>query len=140
LISLLLFSSLFSSCDDDSIVPVLDQFEIPVDLAGTWSAVGYECDSADIDISVTPQRIAITHADNGDVTAIKTIGDPCVPAGQTTFTGNYNRLDKGFGITWTENSDIESSINTLAVNIQVTDKDNMHIGDDVFKIVEFRRQ
>ena len=66
-----------------------------IDLTGDWSAQGYRCTST----NSGTQRIGIVHIlETGSVIATKIIGDPCVKAGEETFSGSYDGMASSFNV------------------------------------------
>jgi hypothetical protein len=59
--------------------------ETSIDLSGLWTAEGYTCPGA---VPVPPEQVSIVQSEN-TVTATKTVGDDCIPAGVVTFKGTY---------------------------------------------------
>lgn len=87
----ILFGAIFfSSCGEDVSNP-------ETDLSGSWIGEGYLCGGA-----VYSENIRIDHdTKTGKVVATKVTGDPCVPAGNVTFSGVYNGKDPSFAATYT---------------------------------------
>jgi hypothetical protein len=85
----------------------------PVDLTGTWESE-YQCPFGTFQREV----VVIQHID-GQLTAIKRVGDPCVPAGHVTFAGILT--EEINSIRQTVGSPEEPSVTSVAVTITVLD-------------------
>ena len=85
----------------------------PVDLTGTWESE-YQCPFGTFQREV----VVIQHIDD-QLTAIKRVGDPCVPAGHVTFAGILT--EEINSIRQTVGSPEEPSVTSVAVTITVLD-------------------
>ncbi|MEZ4942154.1 MAG: papain-like cysteine protease family protein [Saprospiraceae bacterium] len=90
-ISLLLAVVVASCC-----ITCTPEKEEPLNLSGTWIGTGYQCPIGDYH----RETVQITHEGNS-ITAVKITGDPCVPAGNVTFSGTFDPEDKTGVIIWT---------------------------------------
>lgn len=77
------------------------QTEVPgpeseINLSGQWIGLEYQCPFGVFHNEV----VEITHT-GADIQAVKITGDPCVPARNITFSGNFDSKTKRGSITWT---------------------------------------
>jgi hypothetical protein len=82
------------------------------DLSGRWSATGYTCFGQE-----PPTEEFVVVQTGTSIVVTKTIGDPCVPAGKTTFSGD---LQTG-AITYVVGTSAAPASGTTAGTIHVVD-------------------
>jgi len=99
-------------------------------LCGLWFGYGYQCYTVDTHNNLTINNvpyefIQITQNANNEVEALKLIGDNCVSAGQTTWTGKYNAPE--FDVSLKVGSPDQSGAFTVDDKIMVIDENTLTV-------------
>jgi hypothetical protein len=106
-----------------------------VDLNGTWSATGYQCPNG----TFHQEEVKITHTGN-TLSAIKTIGDPCVPAGKTTFTGTFNTAKNYYDVKFTTGSAASPASGQANGTLTVTSKNQLEAPSSTGEKIVYTRK
>jgi len=86
-----------------------------VNLSGTWESPDYQCPFGTYHLEI----IRIQHT-NGQITAIKVTGDPCVPAENVTFQGIVSKDQNS--VAFTVGTPSDPAWNTVDVKVTLIDE------------------
>ncbi len=101
--SILIMLFISNSCGKEEIISEQQDLANLIDLSGDWLGAGYECPF--VMPSIFVEKIRINHnLKTKSIFAYKITGDPCVPAGDITFTGEYDGKATSFLVSYVSGS------------------------------------
>jgi hypothetical protein len=93
----------------------------PIDLNGEWVGKDYDCESR------TSEEMVHVTASGNSITATKTTGDRCVPAGNVTFQGTSSgvlSVGSSFPVTWTIGTPQKPASTKSSSNLTINSEDS----------------